>query len=57
MTEANNTLAAIGIALDDKAAYFGHRRFENVVSVGTVIADRRRVGPGSFTPSRSQNRA
>jgi hypothetical protein len=27
------------------------------VAVGTVIADRRRVGPGSFTPSLSQNRA
>ena len=27
------------------------------VAVGTAIADRRRVGPGNFTPSRSQNRA
>jgi len=27
------------------------------VAVGTTIADRRRVGPGNFTPSRSQNRA
>ncbi len=27
------------------------------VAVGTIIAGRRRVGPGNFTPSRSQNRA
>jgi len=27
------------------------------VAVGTAIADHRRVGPGNFTPSRSQNRA
>jgi len=26
-------------------------------AVGTTITDRRRVGPGNFTPSRSQNRA
>ena len=27
------------------------------VAVGTTIADRRRVGPGNFTPSLSQHRA
>jgi hypothetical protein len=39
---AENLLAAIGTYFD---------------AVGTTITGRRRVGPGNFTPSLSQNRA
>jgi hypothetical protein len=33
------------------------RQSFSVDAVGTIIADRRRVAPGSCTPRRSQNRA